>query len=133
MPVDAVFARDLLGPMVLIAAGFSFTMIPLTMSAVATVDARDAGAASAVVNVVQQIGGAVGLAALVTVGAAVTTSGLPEGARPDVAALADGFGAAFLGCGVLVLLGGLVTVLGLRTTHAELAAVPDAADLPVPA
>lgn len=133
MPVDAVFARDLLGPMVLIAAGFSFTMIPLTMAAVATVDARDAGAASAVVNVVQQLAGALGLAGLVTIGAAVTTGGTAPGALPDVAALADGFGAAFVGCGVLVLLGGAVTMLGLRTTHRELAAVPEPADLPVPA
>ncbi|GAB2937104.1 MFS transporter [Rhodococcus aerolatus] len=130
-PVDGVFVRDLLGPMVLIAAGFSLTMIPLTMAAVATVDDRDAGAASAVVNVVQQIGGAVGLAALVSVGAAVTGSGEDGAGRPGVAALADGFGAAFVGCAVVVLLGGLVTVVGLRTTHAQLAEVPDPQDLPV--
>ncbi|WP_127782765.1 MFS transporter [Rhodococcus sp. X156] len=116
MPVDAGYVRDLLGPMILIAAGFSLMMIPLTMSAVTRVDTRDAGAASAVVNVVQQMGGAIGLAVLVLVSTRVT-----DGAGTErVPALAEGFGAAFLTCSGFVLVAGLLSVVGLRTTHHDL-------------
>ncbi|RYE42020.1 MAG: MFS transporter [Hyphomicrobiales bacterium] len=60
-------------PMILIGAGQGAVLGPLTMAAVAGVRQEDAGAASGLVNVAHQIGGALGLSALVAVSAATTT------------------------------------------------------------
>jgi EmrB/QacA subfamily drug resistance transporter len=56
-----------LGPMLLMGCGMGLAFVPLTTASLAAVAPEDSGAASAMVNVTQQIGGALGLAALVTV------------------------------------------------------------------
>ena len=53
--------------MVLIGAGMGISFVSLTSASLADVDPEDAGAASGLVNVSQQLGGALGLAVLVTV------------------------------------------------------------------
>jgi EmrB/QacA subfamily drug resistance transporter len=58
---------SVLGPLVLFGIGNGLAFVPLTMIALAGVDPKDAGAASGLVNVMQQLGGALGLAILVTV------------------------------------------------------------------
>jgi EmrB/QacA subfamily drug resistance transporter len=57
----------LLGPLLVFGAGNGAAFVPLTTAALEDVDPADAGAASGLVNVMQQLGGAVGLAVLVTV------------------------------------------------------------------
>jgi hypothetical protein len=61
------YVPGVLGPMILFGAGAGLAFVPLTTSALAGVRNEDAGAASSMVNVTQQMGGAVGLAVLVTV------------------------------------------------------------------
>jgi EmrB/QacA subfamily drug resistance transporter len=56
-----------LGPMLLMGCGMGLAFVPLTTASLAGVGPADSGAASAMVNVTQQVGGALGLAALVTV------------------------------------------------------------------
>jgi EmrB/QacA subfamily drug resistance transporter len=51
----------------LMAFGMSLTFIPLTLSAVHHVDERDSGIGSGVLNTMQQVGGALGLATLATI------------------------------------------------------------------
>lgn len=58
--------HDLLLPMSLIGVGQGLAMSPLTNLGIQGVAADDAGAASGVVNMVHQIGGAVGLALMTT-------------------------------------------------------------------
>ena len=58
---------SVLGPLVMFGLGAGLSFVPLTMMSLAGVDPRDAGAASGLVNVMQQVGGALGLAILVTV------------------------------------------------------------------
>lgn len=60
-------------PMILIGLGQGAALGPLTVAAVAGVSSADAGAASGLVNVAHQVGGALGLSALVAVSAATTT------------------------------------------------------------
>jgi len=58
---------DLLGPLVLFGLGNGLAFVPLTTTALRGVVPADSGAASGLVNVMQQVGGALGLAVLVTV------------------------------------------------------------------
>jgi EmrB/QacA subfamily drug resistance transporter len=58
--------------LVLLGAGAGISLVSLTSASLAGVDPRDAGAASGLVNVVQQLGAALGLAVLVTLFGAVT-------------------------------------------------------------
>ena len=54
-------------PMVLFGAGMGSVFVPLTTASLAGVRPQDSGAASSMVNVMQQLGGSVGLAVLVAV------------------------------------------------------------------
>jgi EmrB/QacA subfamily drug resistance transporter len=61
-------------PLVLLGAGMGVVFVPLTTASLAGVSPRDSGAASSMVNVMQQLGGAVGLAVLVAVFGTATRS-----------------------------------------------------------
>src|SRR5207247_1114827 len=63
----SAYLPGVLGPMILFGLGMGLAMVPLTTAALAGVRAEDSGAASSMVNVTQQVGGALGLAILVTV------------------------------------------------------------------
>ena len=58
---------QILVSLVLLGAGSGTALVPLTQAALAGVEPADAGAASGLVNVTQQVGAALGLAVLVTV------------------------------------------------------------------
>jgi EmrB/QacA subfamily drug resistance transporter len=60
------YLAGILGPMVLIGAGMGVVFVPLTMASLSGVRPEDSGAASSMVNVMQQVGGSLGLAVLVT-------------------------------------------------------------------
>ena len=60
------YLSGVLGPMLLIGGGMGVVFVPLTMASLAGVRPEESGAASSMVNVTQQIGGSLGLAALVT-------------------------------------------------------------------
>src|SRR5262245_35866577 len=61
------YVQGILGPMLLLGTGMGITFVPLTMASLAGVRPEDSGAGSSMVNVTQQVGGALGLAILVTV------------------------------------------------------------------
>jgi EmrB/QacA subfamily drug resistance transporter len=58
---------DLFPFIVLMATGMGLTFVPMTLAAVHRVDHRDSGVGSGVLNTMQQVGGALGLATLSTV------------------------------------------------------------------
>lgn len=58
---------QVLGSLILIGGGMGMSFVSLTTAGLSGVDPRDAGAASGLINVMQQLGAAVGLAVLVTV------------------------------------------------------------------
>ncbi len=61
------YVGGILGPMLLFASGMGFLFVPLTVVAVSGVKVSDSGAASGLLNVMQQVGGSLGLSILVTV------------------------------------------------------------------
>jgi len=61
------YVSGILGPMLLLGTGMGVAFVPLTMASLHGVAPQDAGAAASMVNVMQQVGGALGLAILVTV------------------------------------------------------------------
>jgi EmrB/QacA subfamily drug resistance transporter len=54
-------------PMVLLGLGMGVVFVPLTMASLSGVPPKDSGSAASMVNVMQQVGGALGLAILVTI------------------------------------------------------------------
>ena len=87
------YATGVLGPMVLLGAGVGLAFMPLNMIIVTGAGA-DSGAASGLLQTLQNVGGAVGLAVLVTVfdhstaGAALTPATLTHGATAGFRAAA---------------------------------------------
>jgi EmrB/QacA subfamily drug resistance transporter len=76
-------------PMLLIGGGMGLAFTPLTQAAIAGVEDRDAGAASGLVNVFQQLGSTLGIGLLVTVFAAASegsgAKSLTEGVPSTIA------------------------------------------------
>jgi EmrB/QacA subfamily drug resistance transporter len=65
--VDSTYVNGLLGPMLVTSAGFGMLFVPLALVALSKVRGEDSGVASSLLNTGQQVGGAIGLAALGTV------------------------------------------------------------------
>jgi EmrB/QacA subfamily drug resistance transporter len=65
--VDSSYVAHVLPAIALIAMGMGFVFVPITLTAVGGVADEDSGIASAMLNVTQQVGGTIGLSALVTV------------------------------------------------------------------
>jgi len=142
---------------VLMAVGMGMTFVPLTLTAVHHVRTEDSGIGSGVLNTMQQIGGAIGLASLSTVaahfinnradsvggaiGQGLTTAGVdPTGVIPGTdqtflgsavfqATFTEGATNAFLVGSVMMLGASLVVWTLLNVKHAELAT--DGPDTPV--
>lgn len=112
-PVGADFVLHLLGPTVVIGAALGGAFIAGTELAVQGVSEADSGLASGLVNTSQQIGGALGLAVLFTLATSLTHS-LGAGGADELAALAGGYSAAYLGAAGLALLGALLAAFATR-------------------
>ena len=65
--VDSGYLDGILVPMLLFGLGMGLLFVPLTVVAVSGVAPHEAGAASSLLNVTQQVGGSLGLSILVTV------------------------------------------------------------------
>ncbi|MDX2758245.1 MFS transporter [Streptomyces europaeiscabiei] len=64
---DSSYAGGVLGPMVVFGFGMGLNFVTLTLTAVSGVAQHEAGAASGLLNVTQQVGGSLGLSILTTV------------------------------------------------------------------
>jgi EmrB/QacA subfamily drug resistance transporter len=95
LPVDGSFAVDVLPSMILLGFGAGMAFNPVLLAAMNDVDQTEAGLASGVVNTAFMVGGALGLAVLVSVAASRTSSLLASG-ESHVAALLGGYHLAFL-------------------------------------
>ena len=72
LPDHSGYPAHILGPMAVIGVGIGLMLLPLATSATAGLEPRYAGLASGLFNMARQLGGAIGLAVLVTIAAAAT-------------------------------------------------------------
>jgi EmrB/QacA subfamily drug resistance transporter len=132
-PVDGAYPADVLPVMVLLGIGFGLAFPALMTFAMSGVTDADSGLASGLVNTTQQVGGAFGLAVLVSLAAARTDGQLADGASAATA-LTSGFHLSFGVGAVLVLIAIALAAAGLRpVTAAEPEQAPEAAQVPAEA
>lgn len=144
--VSASYATDILPFVFMMSFGMGLTFVPLTLTAVHGVAAADSGVGSGVLNTMQQVGGALGLATLSTVAVhfstdkgdalgraagrlAERTGQSPTGEQRHAFAqnLADvaftnGATHAFLVGAGMIWLGTLIAVVFMNAKHEEIAA-----------
>jgi EmrB/QacA subfamily drug resistance transporter len=89
------FLTDVLGPSMLAGVGLGFAFVTVTIAAVTGTSPDEAGLASGLINTSQQIGGALGLAILVSIANSTTVDQIKTGVNPTVA-LNAGFQGAFV-------------------------------------
>ena len=119
LTVTGSYVSDLLPPFLLSGIGLGLTFVPIQISSLTGVRHDEAGAASGLINTSQQIGGAVGLAAITTIATTVTTNYITGHAPSPVTAvtgLVNGFQVAFYVLLGITLLGVVLTATLLRGT-----------------
>jgi EmrB/QacA subfamily drug resistance transporter len=121
--VGGSYAADLLPGFLLIGVGIGFSFVPISIAALAGVQPAEAGLASGLINTSQQIGGALGIAALSTIATSRTDDALAAGTALR-SALVDGFTNAFV-AGVGIAFVGIIAALTLiRRDELEQAQAP---------
>ncbi|MYW19446.1 MFS transporter, partial [Streptomyces sp. SID2955] len=146
---DSTYVSGILGPMVVFGFGMGLNFVTATVSAVSGVAQHEAGAASGLLNAMQQVGGSLGLSILTTVfGTAGTDEAkkqLPKflaDASPEQKAqfakthqlpapwghdvLAHGISTAFVPAAALAALAFLTAWLVLRVRKGDLGPLPGA-------
>lgn len=128
LDVHSTYAGGVFGPLLLLGVGMGLTFAPAIAAATAGITGKDAGVASAMVNTSQQIGGAIGTAALSSIFASALSRYMSSHRPPSPAlrsaAAIHGYTVAFgVSCG-LFLAGAVITALLLRRTPP----LPDRAD-----
>jgi EmrB/QacA subfamily drug resistance transporter len=133
LDVDSTYAADLLPWILVQSVGMGLVFVPLTLTAVSRVAREDSGVGSAVLNTMQQVGGALGLATLGTVAVQAAENKAEElgqlaaAGRFDpqlIGAAAQTHGAtqAFWVAAVMILTGAVIVLFGLNIKHEELTA-----------
>jgi EmrB/QacA subfamily drug resistance transporter len=120
---SGTYARDLLPGFLVIGVGIGFSFVPITIAALAGIRPAEAGLASGLINTSQQIGGALGIAALSTIATSRTEDAVATGTvLPQ--ALVDGFSSAFLVGAVFAALGLVAALTLIRRDEIEADVVP---------
>jgi len=127
--VNGSYLGDLLPGFLVIALGIGFSFVPISIAALAGIEAKDAGLASGLINTTQQIGGALGIAILSSVAVSRTEDATQAGeAAPH--ALVAGFHAAFWVGAVFAAIGVVASIALIRRD--ELAQAPQVEAEPLP-
>jgi EmrB/QacA subfamily drug resistance transporter len=128
--VGGSYAGDLLPGFLVIAVGMGFSFVPISIAALAGVKPAEAGLASGLINTSQQIGGALGIAALSAIATSTTTNQFATGAGKAVA-LTEGFQSAFIAGAGVAIVGILVALFVVRGSDIATEPVAIAPDMEV--
>jgi EmrB/QacA subfamily drug resistance transporter len=116
--VGGSYVADLLPGFLLIALGLGFSFVPISIAALSGIEPSEAGLASGLINTSQQIGGALGIAALSTIATSRTEDALAGGATQE-AALVTGFHSAFASAVIIAGLGIVAALTLIRRAELE--------------
>ena len=125
IPTHGTYLANLLPGLAVMSVGMGLTFVPITLIATTGLADEDAGLASGLFNTAQQVGGALGLAALSSIAASRTHN--VHGVS-HAASLVDGFQLAFLTGAGLMAVAIVVIVVTLRGHHVSAVATGEAAD-----
>ena len=128
--VDGSYVADLLPGFLIIGVGIGFSFVPISIAALAGVQPAEAGLASGLINTSQQIGGALGIAALSTIATTQSEDSVRSGAALPVA-LVDGFSSAFQVGAVFAALGLIAALTLIRRDELETELYAELEDEPV--
>ena len=141
------YVSGLLGPQLLTGVGLGLIFVPLSLVSLTRVANNDTGVASSLLNVGQQVGGALGLAVLGTVAWSAVASSLRSQAAAAAAAaktasvhlsaaqaaaaqkaatdhaLAHGFSQAYIVAAGIMALALVITLVTIRVTRQDLSGV----------
>jgi EmrB/QacA subfamily drug resistance transporter len=125
LPDHGGYAVDILPAFIVLPLGAGLAFLSVTNAAVAGVEPRDAGLASALLNTSQQTGGAVGLGLLATIAASRTNSVLAGNPHAGLAhALVQGFHLAFFVAAGIAAAAAIVALLTISRTIGRVAPIP---------
>jgi EmrB/QacA subfamily drug resistance transporter len=128
------FLADIVGPSLLAGVGASLAFIAGTIAATTGASEGDSGLASGLLNTSQQVGGAIGIAAIAAIATTRTDSVIAAGERVPAVALTEGFQTGYLVAAAVALVAALaVTVLLPRRAKAEVAPAQEAEPVQVAA
>jgi EmrB/QacA subfamily drug resistance transporter len=133
IPVHGAYLPDVLGPSVLAGVGLGLTFVSVVIAAVAGIEPNEAGLASGLINTSQQVGGALGVAILVS----ISTSRIRDfgAAAHSHAALTSGYSRGFLVAAGFAALGALISTAAIssKDSRAHAAAAQHGGAQPVTA
>ena len=121
--VGGSYLGDLLPGFLLIAVGLGFSFVPISIAALAGIEAAEAGLASGLINTSQQIGGALGIAALSTIATTRTSDAIATGST-QASALVTGFHGAFVAGAIIASVGIAAAVTLIRRDELEQQVAP---------
>jgi hypothetical protein len=107
--VDGSYLTQLLPCLILIGSGYGLSLVPLVTAAVSGLRQGEAGAGSGLINTAQQVGGAIGIAALATIATARFETALATSAPREAMVIA--FHTAWLLGAALTLAAALLALL----------------------
>jgi EmrB/QacA subfamily drug resistance transporter len=109
------YLPGVLVPMLLLGTGMGVVFVPLTMASLAGVPPQESGAAASMVNVMQQVGGALGLAILVTIFGTASRAAVHGGTIVD--GRVHGMAAAFTGAATFDLVALVTIAIAIRMAN----------------
>lgn len=130
----SAYLTHLMPAMFITSVGLGVSFVPMTLGALSRVGDQDAGIASALLNTTQQVGGALGLAALSTIAATVSDDRLPHASesffkaaamgdlpllQKAADALTEGYTTAFLVAAALFITGLVIVVTAINAPRQE--------------
>ncbi|KQW05356.1 transporter [Leifsonia sp. Root4] len=113
---DGNYVVDVLPASLVAALGMSLAFVPSLGTAISAAPPAETGVASGLVSTSYQIGSALGLAVLTAIVYGIS------GADASAVELTAGYSAAFIGAGILALLGAIVTAIAMTTPRASASA-----------
>ncbi len=113
---DGNYVVDVLPASLVAALGMSLAFVPSLGTAINAAPPAETGVASGLVSTSYQIGSALGLAVLTAIASGIS------GTDASSVELTAGYSAAFIGAGVLALLGAIVTAIAMTKPRASVSA-----------